>query len=439
MKKKILINILSILLFTLLLGCFTHTYATEFSENQLKNIAYNSLTNFGTNLMSETKSMLDTLDLSSVASKTYDYDYIYISMNIRDSESIPNANVYMVVYYSNDSSKYSTINSIRCKEYVRINFKNYSPVITWNTLNSETNIAQNGYDLDSWRFNDLDFYQTASGGSITLLNGWHPSNIDEAIYYDIQWNFSPRADGTATMNGDTTGRTFYLIDSIYQCNIGSITDSYMVDTYKYRIGTWNGSSYQFKAWKTAFKHRDGYYFPDYAPATSILNNNNSYTTTLYTDTNGQGNNIMQVVFTPIDSYKTYYNLEDIEVFYYITNNYSRISGGVIYPTKTFSGDYNNIYTNQENTNDIIGAVDQITQSENERDQWWRNAFNDLFTLNSGDAQTIINNFIENTELSDYGDYTIQEGILRTLEGNPQDFVISWRKCNNANTTEQINK
>ena len=340
----------------------------------------------------------------------------------------------MYIYYNNDATKKSQLGYNYCKAYYNIQYKN--GVITKNfggILNSSSYIQQNGHSYDYYvRYNDLDIYN-ASGNTVVVQAGWHPSNIDEGIYVDDIWEFTSYNDyGRATINGQSQW-TYDVIDSIYNQPLGTIKDSLYVRKIRYRYGTWNGTTrtYVNGAWQTLYDYNRNGTLPTYFNGSTTHDSNYVYTTRIDLNTNGQDNNILQLEIISSDP--------DIHAnksgFYYIRDNHTALINGVIYPNNTFSGDYINEYNQQEQNNNITGtiqdSINNLNDKEEERDQWWRNAFNDLFVLNSGDAQSIINDFTANTQLDQYGEINIQRGILETLQGNPQDFIISWRRCNNT--------
>lgn len=91
-----------------------------------------------------------------------------------------------------------------------------------------------------------------------------------------------------------------------------------------------------------------------------------------------------------------------------------IESGVIvnYP----SGDYS---FNTEN------ATNQIIENQDKNNNFWENAYNELFVMESGDVQDIIDEMKANIKIDDIGDMSGEIAILNTLTGEPSDFIIAW--------------
>lgn len=195
---------------------------------------------------------------------------------------------------------------------------------------------------------------------------------------------------------------FYSITSGYQIFIGSFYDSANLQSIDYQIGSWNGSNYIFSNFKNLYNYnRDGF-FPSWSPGTSTQDNNGRYRTNLYFNTYNNDNNIFVYKFT-----SRFSNIEPLYAYFYCVNGYTNIISGVIFPSNTFSGDYNSIYDSQQNTNNIIGGItenqdnntDKITDTLTDDS----NVQNELGGFFSGDADQFANkigyNIVENPFIS----------------------------------------
>ena len=172
----------------LLLGCFSTCYATSFSESELKNVWYNALTNFGDHDTTSVQSALDSFNFAPYSQYTKDYTYVYLIVPIYTNSLLSNTYYEFTIALTNDSTRKSQASYYYCNAYYTLRYKN--GVISTG-LGGVVNkyMQQNSYTTASYRFNDLNLYN-ANGNTVTLTNGWHPSNVDEGIYYDYRFNFS---------------------------------------------------------------------------------------------------------------------------------------------------------------------------------------------------------------------------------------------------------
>lgn len=80
----------------------------------------------------------------------------------------------------------------------------------------------------------------------------------------------------------------------------------------------------------------------------------------------------------------------------------------------------NGYTTQNSVNDIINNT-------NNNDNFWKNTYNNLFTLSSGDVENLIEKISgEMTSFTEYTDLQEEYELLNELQNtNPGDFRIAW--------------
>ena len=184
MKKKGFIG-LGTLLLVLLLGLHTTSYAQSFSTLELKNIMYNCLTNFGEHDAQTVRDAIDNYNgWETLSAYTEDYTYVSIVRNIETNTLITSGNYDLQIVLNNNGTKKSTVTQFYCNAYYTIRYNNGVITDSLGGGNLNTYIYQNGYNVNSWRYNDLPFYNSTSSSAttITLESGWHPSNIDEGPY-----------------------------------------------------------------------------------------------------------------------------------------------------------------------------------------------------------------------------------------------------------------
>ena len=181
-KKKYLFATFCMLLLTLLLGTCGTCYATSFSAGELKNVWYNSLTNFGQHDSEIVTSALNSFNFEPYAQYTSNYTYVYLITPIYTSSLNSSSYYNFEIALTNDATKKSQANYYYCNAYYTLRYRN-GEITTG--LGGVVNkyIQQNGYTTASYRFNDLNLYN-ANGNTVTLTNGWHPSNIDERTIYN---------------------------------------------------------------------------------------------------------------------------------------------------------------------------------------------------------------------------------------------------------------
>lgn len=101
---------------------------------------------------------------------------------------------------------------------------------------------------------------------------------------------------------------------------------------------------------------------------------------------------------------------DIYNFYFIP--YGQTSGDI-----DSSGDY--VYTGNDNNNNVP-IINQI----NENQDFWKNTYDSLFAMNSGDA-TEVYNMIASYFPSGESPVSIYDTIFGSLNNEPDDFIIRW--------------
>lgn len=346
MKKKI-IGLLSTLLFTLFVGLSGSCYAVE--VGQVQNFIYNSAL---INNPDYDKTLLDSWFTNSTAwsaAKTY-------------IEAHRNDTIFNTLIINQGYNIYFLTRSVESTSQLTIrNINN----------NNSYDIRANGFTGIQFRYNDYSFINNnyTSTTFNTVSTSWTDANIyysNQILYYgwsipnsemlegdyyqNIIWQFDYPSGFKYTI-ANTTDWTYHGITQGYQINVGSVTDSQYIDNIQYRFGSWNGSEYVWGNFKTLYDYNRNGFINNYFSG-STTNNNGVLTTTFYIDTYNNGNNILQIVVRP-DSpdLTTHYH------YYYVLNNNTSIVGSVIYPANTFSGDYEQQYNQQEQTNNITGSVE----------------------------------------------------------------------------------
>lgn len=187
--KKNIIG-LSIFLLVFLLGLSTTSYASYLDLDELKNIIYNSVTNFNTNPDNQFKEALDNFDYTNVES-ILDLNYVYVYSDILDALPTTNSKIGIATIYGvNTDTKLSTTTNKYTKGYytIRYNFVTGEMDYGLGTIfNSEQYISQNGDRLQDCRYNELPLYSGTSGNvTVTLEIGFHPDGIEDGIFSPSQ-------------------------------------------------------------------------------------------------------------------------------------------------------------------------------------------------------------------------------------------------------------
>ena len=404
LKKKIIIT-LSILLPILLLGYCTKSYAS-IEIGQVQNFIYNRSVE-----MDYSKALLDDWFLHSTAWSNFkSYIQPYCTDNYDQLLISSGYNIYFM-YRAKDSGYKINIRAI-------------------NNNGASYNITANGFAGFQTRYNDNNLAQVNNSTSHNSVNycystaDWYYNNsvylygticlpsdsiIEGEYYTNIIWQFVPTGQ-QVTINGSNQW-AYQYIEGSWSTNLGSLTDSEWCENIKYRVATWDNNLKKFSPYSNKYYELYDYdkNGPLYRYWTST-NNNGVYTTPISINTSKYQNCLIQLIITSEipNELTTFY------IDYIIGNTKSYVSGGVFYPNLTFSGDYVNEYNNQIQEN-----------KEEDNNDFWKEVYDDLFTMDSGEVQQLLDDFIENVDLEEYGDIQIEQGVLNVLNGEPTDFIISW--------------
>lgn len=99
-----------------------------------------------------------------------------------------------------------------------------------------------------------------------------------------------------------------------------------------------------------------------------------------------------------------------------TTSYDKVLDIEFVSASGSSGD--NSFNIQDSTNNII-------DNDNDNNDFWKETYNNLFTIDSGDTKDLINGFINSTNLGISGDEETIKIITDKLQGQADDFIISW--------------
>lgn len=353
MKKKIT-GLLSILLFTLLLSCFSTTYATSFSKEELQNIMYNCLTNFGDHDKDSVRTALEggSAIFEEYSQKTTEYNYVTIFCDIITSTIQTNVNYSMTIYLSNRNDKPAYPGNNWCNAYytIRLNQNSISKGLG-GVVNKY--MQQNGDQPNDCRYNDLPIYNNSSGTTVVLTSGWHPSNIDEGVFNSYRFIFTyPNHSSYVTIQNDVEPTNYCWISTGYQVFLGTLIDSRYTSEIKHNWAKWNGSQYVYGHYTWDYEYSKNGDIRNVYKNTIV--ENNEYNTNFYIDTYNHANDILHIAITPQEGY----NFGSYELYYYIYNNYTVVQNGSVIPTSTFTGDYQQQYDTQTTTNEIIENIQQ---------------------------------------------------------------------------------
>lgn len=410
MKKKIT-GILSILLFLLLLGYSGTSYADSYKDwttTELKNVLYNIGIYKG---LEENKLVqnIDSIqnDLENITIALNNNNNVYISVERGTSNSIVifvnNEETIHPWYYSNRITDFGSGNN-KTTRYT-INIAN-GTILSLNRAEST-----NAFDHTNVYYTTTSIYNSSNGNTIITPIGYIPETLFDEYYTDIKWQYVANGQDV-TIDGEPLF-PYKLITGGWGIDLGALTDSEWCDEILLRVAYYNTGLKKFAPFTeqntiTLYNYNKNGFLPRYWNGTTT-NNNGTYTTRIVIDTDKYQNAILQIIIkSDVD------DLTNLYQTYYISNDKTYVSGGIVYPTITFSGDYVGEYNQQVNEN---------TKEEN--DNFWKDVYNDLFTISSGDVNAMLNDFTERINFENYGDIGIEESILGVLEGEPDDFKISW--------------
>lgn len=346
MKKKIITGLSSILLFTLLLGCFGTSYAWQLPKSNIEPGPFitkygssmttsekNTFTNNFNQFLNETNFDTYFIAISGQGSKV-DQSYI-MGFNKSDINgeirNVNNLNYMSVPLNSNSGQRCGLQNSYRVS-----NISNISAGLSGSQFR--------GHYL-FWS-NDLSSTVTGPHETETILGPFQEPNYFTFTY--------PANSVGYQVNG--LSETYYTVTSGYQTYLGSIYDSAYVGKIDYQLGSWNGNSYSFSTYKNVYNYNKNGYFPTWASGTTTRDNNGRYTTYFYLDLLNQNNNVVVLRISPLLS-----DLNTLYMYFYCFDGHTHVISGIIYPTNTFSGDYIQQYNQQEQINTITSQSNQNTQ------------------------------------------------------------------------------
>lgn len=399
-KKKYFLGALFTLLLISWLGLSGTAYAWTY--NEVKGTIENVITNSGYNNIYLTN--LNTWVHNSVAEEWQpifsSYDNFMIMCNLGAvSDNISNINHAITIYAWNDPNDTYTLYEYKYSSSVwmlklNTSYDRYTYSGTYDSswendtyynlsstnLNTTVNLGfANRNNPPIWViFTNKTILANSTGGVAT--QNWNTFTQ----YQPMVWNFTPNGSTVSIANGNMS--LYHTIDSIYNCPLGVLKDSIYARKITYSWGTWNGSKYTWGNDRVLYDYNKNGYLPNYFVG-STTEDNYVYSTRIDLNTNNHANDILALTIESDNSTTR----GTIITFYLVTDNYTNIVGGVFYPGNTFSGDYNNQYNQQQQTNDIISTTENNTQEiiDTITDDSEVQTGLDNFTNSSGD---ILNNF-----------------------------------------------
>lgn len=368
--------------------------------------------------------------LSSFFSQ-YDYFIAYSTVEYKASGvSVPayygsNINFYLFndgnfKLYNNNGKL--TVNTNIPIKVLRLSYTGTPEVISIN-INSDYNRS---YFADTTNFKSrcITNYDKViyTNSSLTTTDTGYNSVYNTGVSL-IKWQFTPAGTSTVIYGGN--GWNYYRVNAGWSTYLGSITDSEWVSKIKYRYAYYDTSLKTFSSYGnyiTIYDYNtDGVIWHKFAGSTT--NNNGTYTTGIYLKTNNLQNYLLQLV---IESGEPD-TLPTIYTDYILENTYTYVSGGVFYPSLTFSGDYGNDY-NQQNQDNIIQENHDDTINTITDDSQVDGLIDDF--LNSGDLLNSIGgyNYFENPFIAFVED--LADSFVDVLTGsNNASISINWRGTN----------
>ena len=358
-KKKSLV-----LLFTLLLALFLGSLSTcyAFDQIDLKNFCYNYMT------IKDGKTTAHTLDWIDRSSAFSSLDSFCTPYYDNDNYKILLIGQGGNIYFLKKSSESTQKLVLRNTSSIDITANGYSGYHVWtndfsNTDSNYTSVYFNNLK-NSYFYTDDNIYY--NNNVYFSAPKYYPNqHIFDEYYTRDKWIFTPNGTN-GTVNG-VNNENFSIISASWNTYLGSICNSQHVQkiyvsfaTYNQPTGTWIPAGNSILLYDYDRDGNIALYFSG-----SSSSDGTNWTTGLYYKTINRQNCILtlRILSTAVESWAT------IVHNYYISNDYTYITGGVVYPNLTFSGDYNNEYNNQNNENitqenhdDLINTLTDSTFS-----------------------------------------------------------------------------
>lgn len=407
--------------------------ATCFADNfkswelvDLQNAIANNLITSGIT-EEQAKNSIDAKEeqLKTIVNYLNEYHYTYLAWRNNKELDILCTNIedHWYLYRNfpmiNGGSNVSSINYNITYSNNSLNISQLSNNNSAGSYNHNANIYYTGNKIYSSYNNNTIIRNGGDYSPSTLFD----KNVYLGKYFEINLNTN---NNTEYFNIVTdTGNDIEDIAVLNSYNFGTLEDN----TYIYYIHDllgfwyWTGNSWTYKTIYNRNKdmvllknneYMNYSYFNNYESANLIINSLYQYKNVIYH---------YQITNSEFNSVDAYFLIGDDTTL--ITNN--------TIDTTNFNNNYlsqfeglDNIINNNDNTQNIIKAIESGEQKAEERQTFWENTYNSLFTIDSGEAETMLNDLYNNLEVSiGSGEVETIKQVASILQGQPDDFIISW--------------
>lgn len=399
MKKKI--NILFILCFILLLCSCGRTYAVEINNDIVKEyckIVYNKEPN---NLTTLIYNVINSIEFEDENINFENYEAVRIWVYEKIVQPSWTSEVGFQFFNTTPKIKIISLNQIEFLEeveYTEIKFTitNSNSGIIRISVNEETN-------------NTVSKLQKATNITSTLLSYNLVNDITNNNNYKYYgWNYY-----YSILTRGSTG-TITEKNQPYP-----IADAYVGNNY-------NDLNYNIYYISNEQKI---YYTGQITTVTTPTNDGNTMTILINKDGVLNG----QTYFIEIESNDSILATTPTGITLYTSNVSEETNSGDKDESKTDLTQTNNKIeevkqeVNKQGEN-IVAVIESGEKKAEERNNYWKEQFDNLFTLNSGDINELVADVEEKIKIPS-GEITDITMVLDYLNGQPEDFIISWQNFN----------
>lgn len=336
MIKKKLSILLLLLLAVLFIGSFSTSYALTLTENDIRNFCENSYkAKVNVNIPSTVEQNIANADFSAWVNA--------ISSNEgRWAIFYSYGSAYLLVY-NGSAANLNTYTMYKASNRIYVNTSYLSRVIRscFSFSDGSFNNSSDIYDVSDFLYTDsLITNNGRRDGTVVYSAGTYKPNSDifSGRYTNDKFEFSPISSyfTTASIDGLSTPNNVYVYDGRFGIlTLGYLEKfSHLSSIYKV-IYCYSKSSGWYELNSSAVDNFTGYYVQD-----DVL----TYTVDL---SNLRGDMLLLFSFQPNS-----FDFNNQDFWLYIKSPYTYISNGIIFPNKTFSGDYYNNYNDDNNTDKI---------------------------------------------------------------------------------------
>lgn len=406
-KLNILLLLLLALLFINLLGttclAYSYTFTSDDCDTIIERFAQSSYQSwFKARLWGRVNTLQQQYDIVAIDFDRYSYkDYFFI--------------------YGFNTSQVTNVSNAGNRNYMGVTLSSpgYKYQVSYENSGTNTGSSWNGGQFGTGAQlrtqylvinNDIGSFYSGPWQSSEVITFEEPTNFTYAkselnglINLNGSYAFGNTAEEILFVYNPFSGDEINEADSVITGYLwdADIFDYAIFTTYKYDYAT-KQFKYSGDTWTTRNigQIHDNMYWVEFKAS--------DYGTRLIPDS------LLHAEFIPNTN-----EFNHIHVDFYVRSPHTDIVDGVLQVDGTFSGDYALIVNSNNNT-------DKIINNENEKDDFWKNTYNNLFTLDSGDVTELnnqLNDMIDTEELSGINEELDLFDNLTNM--TPTDLILEW--------------